>query len=157
MCVCMWRWGVEDELEGFWGTAPRCGLPEPSHGPCITRAEALREGKAFLAQARMLCPLAATTARLFGICPRPMTQQRAGMKMMMYTVPRGQCHGFRGPDPYLLSLWLPPAPRVPLLPRLPGVPSPFSSSVRKTSKKGGCGGSSSPAASPQHLTGSGSD
>lgn len=46
-----------------------------SHRPCISQAEALREDKAFLAQAGMPCPWATATAWLFGICPRPMTQQ----------------------------------------------------------------------------------
>lgn len=54
---------------------PVQGVVSQSHGPCISRAEALRECKAFLAQAGTLCPWATTTAWLFGICPRPMTQQ----------------------------------------------------------------------------------
>lgn len=80
-----------------------------SHGPCISRAEALREGKAFLAQAGIVCPLATTTTRLFGICPRPMTQQGLKGIKMMCIVPRGQCHAFPGPDLYLLSPGLPPS------------------------------------------------
>lgn len=88
---------------------PRHRVASQSHGPCISRAEALREGKAFLAQAGMLCPLATTTARLFGICPRPMTQQGLPGIKMMGVIPRGQRHSFPGSDPYGLSPWLPPS------------------------------------------------
>lgn len=79
---------------------PHQQVVSQSHGPRISRAEALREGKAFLAQAGMLCPLATTTAWLFGICPRPMTQQGLKGIKMMCIVPRDQCHGFSGLDPY---------------------------------------------------------
>lgn len=54
---------------------PREDVASQSPGPCTTQAEALREGKAFLAEAGILCPWAATPAWLFGICPRPMPQQ----------------------------------------------------------------------------------
>lgn len=79
---------------------PHLQVVSQSHRPRISQAEALREGKAFLAQAGMLCPLATTTAWLFGICPRPMTQQGLKGIKMMCIVPRDQCHGFPGLDPY---------------------------------------------------------
>lgn len=71
---------------------PHQDVVSQSHGPCISPAEALRESKAFLAEAEMQCPLATTTARLFGICPRPMTQQGLKGRKMMCIVPRGQHH-----------------------------------------------------------------
>lgn len=90
-----------DEWKAYGG--PLQDVVFQSQGPCISQAEALREGKAFLAQAVMLCPLDITTARLFGICPRPMAQQGLKGMKMMYIVPRGQCHNLVGPDSYLLS------------------------------------------------------
>lgn len=54
---------------------PREDVASQSPGPCTAQAEALGEGKAFLAGAGILCPRAAAPAWLFGICPRPMTQQ----------------------------------------------------------------------------------
>lgn len=70
----------------------------PRARACISPEEALRGGKAFPAQAGMPCPGAATTARLFGFCPRPTTQQGLGGRKMLCTVPRGQRHGAPGPS-----------------------------------------------------------
>lgn len=86
---------------------------------------------------RMLCPLATTTAWLFGICPRPMTQQGLKGIKMMCIVPRDQCHGFPGLDPLLT---------VPIATTLHeclcclcflGYMGPLSPIVRKGSMKGG--------------------
>ena len=79
------------------------------------------------------------------------------MKRMMCVV---SCHGFPGPEPYLLSLWLPPSMSV-FLPLLPGV---LSLSFQLLSEEDEHGGGSEDVEAaeitwqgPHYLTSSGSD
>lgn len=130
-----------------------------SHRPCIFRVEALKEGKAFLTQAGMLCLWATTTAWLFGICPRPMTQQ--GLKWDKDDV-RGTKRSVS---------WFPRPRSLPTEPMAATLQEylcclcslgycfcHLSPSMGKMSMKGyGCGGSSNPTVNPQHVTNSGSN
>lgn len=96
-------------MEGLWWTTRRCGLPEPQTTRLSGRGTQENVKLSWPKQGRSvrwLPPLLGSLASSQG--PRP-SKGLEGIMMAMCTVPRGQGHGFLGPDPYLLSPWLPPS------------------------------------------------